>query len=201
MPGYIPATMLVFLKSKYCKDEAGGKNSIYLAGIYRVMNPKQSVASSGQKRSPPRRACKKCPACLAPPCKMCSNCLNIKFKKRCKQRVCPNLGQHTPSSSSPPSSAATGQVVESCPSTSTGISSTGDTTSIYSNLLSSIPSRDAVELQDSQADHRMEVVINKSSSSSQQLESQETRGRTRQRLQEEHIRLKVNKMTYFGLMG
>ena len=155
------------------------------------MNPKQSVASSGQKRSPPRRACKKCPACLAPPCKMCSNCLNAKFKKRCKQRVCPNLGQQTPSSSSPPSSAATRQLVESCPSTSTGISSTGDTTSIFSNLLSSITSRDAVELQDSQADHRSEVAIKSPSTSSQQLESQETRGRTRQRLQEEHIRLKA----------
>ena len=158
------------------------------------MNPKASAAPAEQKRSPPRRACKECSACLAPPCKECSNCLNPKFKKKCKRKLCPYLGQPAPSSTSAAHLSARG------PSTSTGVSAAGDASP--SQQLSSY-SPDVTVPPDSQEDYSGEVVINKSSiliskdgvsptaGSSSQPEEQESRVRKRQRLQEEHLRLKA----------
>ena len=99
---------------KYIVKKGLHSSSTYLVPNCRNMNPKASAAPAEQKRSPPRRACKECSACLAPPCKECSNCLNPKFKKKCKRKLCPYLGQPAPSSTSAAHLSARG------PSTSTG---------------------------------------------------------------------------------
>ena len=142
------------------------------------MNPLQ-LAGGKQKRKPPRKACNKCPACLATPCKECSNCTNQKSNKRCKQRQCPFLA--LPSSAVPAASPAS--VTEGGSTITPSGSTTPDLSSI---LLAALPPSAARLLDSLPSTSGSQSPAQGSTSASQQVD-QETGGRKRQRLQEDHL--------------
>lgn len=156
-----------------------------------------------------RRPCNSCPACLAPPCNECCNCRNTKSHKKCKQRICPNLSLPSPSpsplSASGRSAANSGSgelagtsrstpLVSSSPSLagpSSGSSSLPPTASTA--LLSVFPwsSVGILDTPTTSADEHSEAGPADKRSSASLQNDEETGGRKRQRLQEEHLQVEA----------
>ena len=150
------------------------------------MNPLQPAGK--QKRKPPRKACNNCPACLTQPCNECSNCTNQKSNRRCKQRQCPFLAlPSTPASAAPARSSVpasvTGQGSAVTPSGNSAATLTADISSV---LLSSLPQSAASLFDSLPSTSGSQLPAERRLSASQQVD-QETGGRKRQRLQEDHL--------------
>ena len=167
------------------------------------------------KRKPPRKACNRCPACLAQPCKECSNCTNANSNKRCKRRQCPYLAlpssassaapalsSQIGTSSSPPQPGTSSQPGSSSSPLQPGTSaqpgtSTQPGSSLTSAILSVLPRSAAAALSDSPSPGELgEGGPAQKRSSSMQQDEQETGGRKRQRLQEDHLRVEATFNNY-----